>query len=193
MASDRPEERPPREIRLEGPVLWLVGGFLAAVLVATFWLGRWFERQVAPTSAETPRDPLSNVVRDEPADSRGLTFFDTLTGGGKVAEPQREARNLAAPPAPNGTAASSPSTAAAPREGEFVVQVFAGRDRHAAEEVVKALGGRGYPVRLEGEREGRGALYRVRVGGYSTRAEAQGVAERLQREGESGAWVTRRD
>ena len=52
-------------------------------------------------------------------------------------------------------------------------------------------GSRGYPVSVEGEREGRGALFKVRVGGFGERGEAQAVAERLKREGQAGAWVTK--
>jgi hypothetical protein len=45
-------------------------------------------------------------------------------------------------------------------------------------------------VRLFSEREGRGALYKVRVGGYPSRDGARSAADRLEREGYSGAWVT---
>lgn len=49
---------------------------------------------------------------------------------------------------------------------------------------------KGHPVRLFSEREGRGALYKVRVGGYSTRDQAGGMADSLRADGYSGAWVT---
>ena len=37
---------------------------------------------------------------------------------------------------------------------------------------------------------GPGTLYKVRVGGYATRDQAGGIAERLRQEGYRGAWVT---
>jgi cell division protein FtsN len=70
------------------------------------------------------------------------------------------------------------------------VQVFAGRDRTTAESLVKSLAGRGYSVKLEAQREGTDALYKVRVGGYLTPDAARDAAARLKKEGEAGAWVT---
>jgi cell division septation protein DedD len=177
-----------REVRIQGPALFVAGGVLLALLALAFWAGRWFERQVSPPPAAVGRDTPGHVAKDEPT-ADDVTFFDTLGGGGKAAEPQREARPKGPPAEPPSVA---PATAVA-RGGPFFVQVFAGRDRQAAEEIVRSLGGRGYPVTVEGEREGRGALFKVRVGGYPDRAEAQTVADRLKREGEAGAWVTRRD
>jgi cell division septation protein DedD len=112
-----------------------------------------------------------------------VTFFDTLSGGGKEAEPRREASSR--PPAP---AVPAPPVGVS---GAFSVQVFAGRDRATAEEVAKALMAKGYPVRMTSEAEGKSALYKVRVGRYVTKGEAQAAAERLRREGQSGAWVTK--
>jgi cell division protein FtsN len=187
----RQEEAPAREVRIQGIALFVTGGVLLALLALAFWAGRWFERQVSPMQPSSDRDRAGAVAKEEPR-ADDLTFFDTLGGGGRAAEPQREARpkpQVGEPPE------AAPDRPAAPpaRGGPFVVQVFAGRDRRAAEEIVRALRDKGYPVSVEGEREGRGALFKVRVGGYADRTEAQSAAERLKREGQAGAWVTRRD
>jgi cell division septation protein DedD len=185
--APEPEDRPPaREIRLEGPGLWLAAGLLLVLAAGSFWLGRAYERATSPAPTSPAADPLANVSKgadDVPDDA---TFFDTLGGGGRAAEPEREARTRTAD-------APAPVPAAVPQAGPFVVQVFAGRDRGSAEELVASLRGKGYPVRMEGEREGRGTLYRVRVGGYATRAEAEAAVERLVKDGQAGAWVTRGD
>ncbi|MBZ5639156.1 MAG: SPOR domain-containing protein [Acidobacteriia bacterium] len=175
-----------RDVRIEGLALFVTGGAILALVVLAFWAGRWFERQVSPPAAAS-RDASGRTAKDEPR-ADDVTFFDTL-GSGKAAEPQREAHTKTAPAEPPQVA----SPLAAARSGPFFVQVFAGRDRQAAEEIVRSLGGRGYPVAVEGEQEGRGTLFKVRVGGYPDRAEAQTVADRLKREGQAGAWVTRRD
>ncbi len=181
----RDGEGPPREIRIQGIALFVTGGVLLALLVLAFWAGRWFERQMAPAAPAASRGTAQDAVKED-SKADDLTFFDTL-GGGKTAEPQREAR-----PKPAAAETAAPATPAA-RGGPFFVQVFAGRDRRAAEEIVRSLGSRGYPVSVEGEREGRGALFKVRVGGYGDRAEAQAVADRLKREGQAGAWVTKQE
>ena len=51
----------------------------------------------------------------------------------------------------------------------------------------------GYRVRVDTEGTGEGSLYKVRVGGYSARGDAQVLAERLKNEGYSGAWVIQVD
>lgn len=202
-----------REFRLEGLGLLLVAGVLIVLLGGAFYLGRWYERQVGPaavpgTGGSLLSDPLANI--EAPADvDRSADYFDDVQGGQKEAEPQREVprdrpetspaaaeEQSAAPPAEQQAApAPAEERAAAPpapaqREGSFFVQVFAGRDRQSAETLVRELTGKAYSVRLFSEREGRGALYKVRVGGYATREEASAVADALQQAGYSGAWVT---
>lgn len=187
MAPESDGREPVREVRLEGARLTLALVVVVALLGASFWIGRLYERATAPAAGGARQDPLANVkpgVEDAPDDS---TFFDTLSGNGKSAEPDRETR------APATAAPAPPVTAPRGGDGPFVVQVFAGRDRRAAEELVSSLRGKGYPVRIDGEREGRGTLFRVRVGGYATRAEAEAAADRLVKDGQAGAWVTRRD
>lgn len=173
------EKGPGREIRVEGAGLLLLGVALAAVVVGAFLLGRWVGSN--SPSAE-PRATLSTASAEEstPA-STSSSYFDAPAGGQKALEPQRE---VAAPPA------APPQVQATPSPGSYFVQVFAGRDRHAAETLVESLAGRGYPVRLDTHREGRDTLFKVRVGGYPTQTEAQGTAARLRQEGETGAWVT---
>ncbi len=184
----RTDEAPGREVRIQGIALFVAGGALLALLFGAFWAGRWFERQLSPPTRGVARDPVGNVAGEEPRADH-LTFFDTLAGDGKAAEPQREARPRAAPPEVLSKAAEAP----APRGGggPFFVQVFAGRDRRAADELVRSLSTRGYAVGVGSEKEG--ALLKVRVGGYATRAEAQSAADKLEREGQKGAWVTRQD
>ncbi len=187
MAPERPEQDGSREVRLEGWALLVIGGVVLAALAGAFWLGRWFERGTRPR-LEAEANPLQHVGSVEKAAPDDVTFFDTLSGGGKAPEPQREAATRAVSP----SAAPQPARPVG-RAGPWCVQLFAGRDRRAADEVLRAAEGLGYPVRLDSEREGRGTLFKVRVGGYATRAEAASVAERLKRDGETRAWVTRAD
>ncbi len=174
----------PKELRLEGWVLAVVGGVLVALLIAAFQLGRAVERWGTPAqAASAPGDPLSNVEQELVDSTEKLTFFDTLSGGGKEAEPAREAKAKPAVAAP---------AEASVTPGPWFVQVFVGRDRQAAEEVVRSLRAKRYPVRIDGVSEGAsGKLFKVRVGGFPTKEAAESGADRLHGDGHTGTWVVR--
>ncbi|HZN54743.1 MAG TPA: SPOR domain-containing protein [Candidatus Polarisedimenticolaceae bacterium] len=183
MDRDPGEEGGPRELRLEGLTLMIAGGVLAALLFGAFQLGRMVERWNAPPrSASAPSGAGGGA--DEAVDStEKLTFFDTLSGGGKEAEPAREAAKPTPPAAP---------PAASTTPGSWFVQVFVGRDRDAAEEVVRTLRGKGYPVRTDVVAEGAsGSLYKVRVGGFATKEAAESGAARLHQDGQASTWVVK--
>ncbi len=165
-------------------VLAIAGGVLVALLVGAFQLGRVVERSGSPSRpGASPADPLGNVEQEAVAATEKLTFFDTLSGPGKEAEPSRETQSKAAAPAP---------AAAAVTPGVWFVQVFVGRDRQAAEEVVRSLRAQQYPVRIDAVAEGSsGSLFKVRVGGFPTKEAADSGAERLHGDGHSGTWVVR--
>jgi cell division septation protein DedD len=186
MAPEPAGPREARELRLEGATLAIAGGLLVALLVGAFALGRWVERSSAPARASShPADPLGNVEEETVDAAEKVTFFDTLSGQGKEAEPKREATQR--PPAD----AVAPSVAP-PSSGPWYVQVFVGRDRAAAEEVVRTLRGKGYAVRTDAVSEGRsGSLYKVRVGGFPTKDAADAGADKLHLDGQSSTWVVR--
>jgi cell division septation protein DedD len=174
----------PREFRLEGGLLAVAGGVLFALLVGVFQLGRAVERWSAPPkTAAAPSDPLANVEQDAVDASEKLTFFDTLSGPGKEAEPARQASAKVVTPE---------STDVPVTPGPWFVQVFVGRDRQAAEEVVRSLRAKRYPVRIDAVSEGAsGRLFKVRVGGFPTKEAADQGAERIHGDGHSGTWVVR--
>jgi cell division septation protein DedD len=184
MAREAGAADEPRELRLEGVTLAIAGGVIVALLFGAFQLGRLVERWNPPArAAAAPEDPLSNVEQDTVDAGEKLTFFDTLSGQGKEAEPKREA----APPPPGVSSPSPP-----PSAGPWYVQVFVGRDRAAAEEVVRTLRGKGYPVRTDVVSEGRsGSLYKVRVGGFGTKDAADASADKLHTDGQNSTWVIR--
>ena len=74
----------------------------------------------------------------------------------------------------------------------FSVQVMALRSRVAAQEVVTRLSGKGFPATVVLlEVDAPSALFRVRVGPYEDRAEAQRIMRRLETEEQFEAFVTR--
>lgn len=127
-----------------------------------------------------------------------------------AAEPEPEPRK-AAPPEPRIEEQQQPASVPATREeppptapvaepdqgarparaGDFQIQVFAGRDREAAEQIAAKLREQGYRVQSLVESEGASELFKVRVGAYPNPDEARRIAQELQERGYPGAWVIR--
>jgi cell division septation protein DedD len=123
--------------------------------------------------------PALDPGRSAPADSRAPAG---LPGPARAALP-RAAGGSTEPAVKDGTpgvAASGP---------DWVVQVAAVRKRGEADAIAKRLGSKGYStfVLAEGAR-----VFRVRVGGYRTKREADVVAAKLRKEERINPWVTQR-
>ena len=74
-----------------------------------------------------------------------------------------------------------------PRGNGYVVQVAAVQKRDEANTIARRLSGKGYPAFVTTS----GSNFRVRVGKYPNRREAETVASRLEREERFEPWVTR--
>jgi cell division septation protein DedD len=70
------------------------------------------------------------------------------------------------------------------------VQVAAVKERGEADPIVKRLSGKGYDVYVEAPK-GSQKMFRVRIGSFKTRREAQVMASKLQKEEKLKPWVTR--
>lgn len=186
MDPDRDPVPPRREIRLEGAGLLAVGGALLAALMGAFLAGTWYGRTFAPATSARGTMGAPEAAEEPPPAELESTRFDGVAPGGAAAEPGREVESGGQRPS-----SSPPPAKPASPGGPWFVQVFAGRDRRAAEGLVRDLEGQGYPARLEAQREGRGRLFKVRVGGYPTEGAARDAAGKLRGEGHGGAWVTR--
>jgi len=107
-----------------------------------------------------------------------------------------------APPAPVAAAPSPPPTTAAKAAGPaatiaepagtgFTIQIAALRKAEEADAIAKRLAGKGYPAYVVAPASGSVPLYRVRVGKYQERREADTVAARLQKEEQFKPWIVR--
>ncbi len=121
-----------------------------------------------PSAVEKPA-PAKAVTAEKPAPAEHVD-----TGASK---PPAQI----APPAAPGTVAS----------GGFAVQITALRDRGEADAIVKRLAAKGYPAYVVNPLPGKPPVYRVQVGRFPERAEAERVASRLQKEEQFSPWVTR--
>ena len=83
-------------------------------------------------------------------------------------------------PVPAASAAGVPSTA---QPGTWLVQVMATREQGIATAMVKKLSGKGYPAFLVNPVAGAPqAFYKVQIGRYKDRAEAERVSVRIEKE-----------
>jgi cell division septation protein DedD len=166
-----------------------------------------------PTAATQTGAATSTVTEGAPvAANETLTYAERLEDPTPPAETLRETPEPkpAPPPAPAPPAAAASSTSrstpdhatpkkpAADAEGAlpeppgngFVVQVAAVRARAEADTIARRLSSKGYPsfVTTPG---GVANVFRVRVGKYSDRREAESVASRLEKEEQFRPWITK--
>ena len=141
-------------------------------------------REPAPSSASIPSNaPI--------AANETLTYPDRLEGNEPPEEslqPAKAAPPKLATPAPKPEAAAA--TSGEPAGNGFVVQVAAVNSRSEAEAIAKRLAGKGYPSFVTTP-PGGVKMFRVRIGKYPTRREAETIAARLEKEDQFKPWITR--
>ena len=150
--------------------------------------------QATPTPSEAPAPPAG----DE------LTYPRRLEGKGAPAEEKLKAADTskavdtqktaarAAVPKPSVPAPDPAPTTGGARPGTWVVQIVALRDRATAASIVQRLSGRGYPAYIVNPSAGAPSqVYRVQVGRYEDRHEAEQVARRLEKEEKFNPWISR--
>jgi DedD protein len=176
-------------------------------------------QQPAPAPVTTPAgsDPTAAPAPPPPADD--LSYFDRLQKPNAAAEklkataerppvverPAPAAPRDTPPPAPAATrdtppppapkeAAQAPAAEAGraePAGQGFAVQIAALNVRSEADAIAKRLSSKGYAAYVLAPADGTPSVYRVRIGKFPTRREAETIAARLQKEEQFKPWVTR--
>lgn len=96
------------------------------------------------------------------------------------------------PPAPATARADGAPVAASEPSGQgFAVQIAALNVRGEADAIARRLSSKGYAAYVLSPADGTPAVYRVRVGKFPTRREAENIAAKLQKEEQFKPWVTR--
>ena len=122
------------------------------------------------------------------------------TGKKKPARVETAPERPPAKKAPSGKKAvsgrSEPAKASAPGsaggKGRYSLQVAALKERSVADKLAAKLAGKGYAAyTVRTQVAGKGTWYRVRVGAYASRADAQGTLGRLKGEGIDAFLVNR--
>ncbi len=105
-------------------------------------------------------------------------------------EPVAKQPPAAAPPPPPAPAAAT--NASDPSGPGFAVQVAISRDRREADTLAKELIAKGYPAFVMDPAKGAPAgIYRVRVGKYKSRQDAEQIAARLKSVEQFAPWIAR--
>ena len=94
-----------------------------------------------------------------------------------------------APPKPQPVVA--PAVAAAPPGDGYVIQVAAMREHTDADAMARRLTSKGYSAFVVAPGAATPTMYRVRVGRFKTKREAETIASRLQKEEQFKPWITR--
>jgi cell division septation protein DedD len=96
-------------------------------------------------------------------------------------------------PSASATQASRPAgPAAGGAKSGYVVQLAATNSRSEADAMAKRLNAKGYDAYVQTPADNAPAIFRVRVGNYPTRSEAETAAARLEKEGKFKPWVAAR-
>ena len=106
-----------------------------------------------------------------------------------IAEPIAAA---AAPKEPTATPSTSSAAAATATPGDgYAVQVAAVNVRTDADAIARRFSSKGYTAYVEVPPNGNGTVFRVRIGAFKTKHEAETIAAKLQKEEQIKPWVTR--
>lgn len=140
------------------------------------------EELTYPERLQQNTTPIENLKSSAPAPS----LFTTSPTPKKAASAARSSQPALVEIHRAATATTEPTGAG------FAVQVAAYRDRREADTLVKRLVSKGYPAFVMAPVNGApAAMYRVRVGKYVERREAEAVSHRLETEEQFKPWIAR--
>jgi DedD protein len=106
------------------------------------------------------------------------------------APPVSAAKRGAAAADTGGSPSSHAADAGAGAAGEVVIQVFSSADREQADRVRGGLVDAGFQAFLSPIAKNGQTMYRVRIGPFATRADAEPVAEKVRKEQKLDTWIT---
>ena len=149
----------------------------------------------APPPVADAAGPAAAEPPSPPAETEELSYKKRLEGESPAAESLKPPPQPApAPPARTSAAAqvapASQTVIGTAQPGTWVVQVHVLRDRTVAARIVQRLISKGYPAFLVAAGPPT-STYKVQVGRFRDRADAQKAVERLKKEEQFNSWITR--
>jgi cell division septation protein DedD len=179
-------------------------GTVAELTTATGVAETTPQQAPAPSPAPAGSDPTKAA---QPPASEDLSYFDRLekpqppkdqlkAESSRQAESGRQSQSQPVketpkPAPPAQTAAPAAASSTEPGGQGYAVQIAALNVRSEAEAIAKRLSSKGYAAYVLSPATGTPSVYRVRVGKFSTRREAESIAAKLQKEEQFKPWVTR--
>jgi cell division septation protein DedD len=162
----------------------------------------------APAAVQSAGAAIATAEPPSPPADDELTYPKRLERSGSAPEqlkppaaarvdPKPEpakAESAAAKTAAASAGKTAPETAPAggARAGRWVVQLVALRDRSAASAIVQRLSAKGYPAYLVNPSASTpNQVFKVQIGRYDDRNEAERVSRRLEKEEKFNPWISR--
>jgi cell division septation protein DedD len=196
------------EIQLNGKQLVFL--FMAATVVAVviFLCGVMVGRgirvgrpgELGELSVEAATDPTARPGRSPDVSASPPAAGSTTTPSAtdeelsypeRLAEPSPKPEILSESSAARPPARTSAPAAPVPQGEGFTVQVAAVKERIEADTIASRLTEKGYAAYVMVPAPGAPQVFRVRVGKYRERRDAERVAARLEREEQFKPWITR--
>ena len=138
--------------------------------------------EAPPVSSEAPTPaPGTYKYPDMLTKEPGKEELKAPDSAPRAEAPPPRAAAAEPPPAPATPPPAEANVPTSGRAGTWFLQVTALKNRPAAADTVRKLIAKGYPAYLENPAAGE-PIYRVRIGRYRNRDEAEQVARRLQKE-----------
>jgi cell division septation protein DedD len=164
--------------------------------------------EVATAATETPEPPAVTAAPAEGAPATAAeelsypnrlgnnaapaeVLRDTPAPASRRSNPAADAKPATASKPPAAAASTVSNTTAEPAGAGFAIQLTALARREEAEGIVKRLAAKGYSAYVMEPGAGAPTVFRVRVGKFKERREAEAVASRLQKEEQFNPWIVR--
>jgi len=155
------------------------------------------EKQTAPAENLKPASAGATAPATARQAESGATAPAPARRAESVATAPPTARPAPEPPKPATPAPAAVKTPAAAKQaepapaGDYVIQVAAMPEHSVADAMAKRLSSKGYSAFVMAAADTKPTMYRVRIGKFKTKREADSVAARLQKEEQFKPWVTR--
>jgi cell division septation protein DedD len=149
----------------------------------------YFDRLEKPKPPEEQlKAPVSEKADKGPNQRQARKTASASDSADRSANDNRDRKSQASPPATPAPPAAQP---AEPAGQGYAVQIAALNVRTEAEAIAKRLTSKGYSAYVLTPPQGTPLVYRVRVGKFPTRREAESMAARLKKEELFNPWITR--
>ena len=142
-------------------------------------------------SGAQPRESLSAAApRSEPKAALPATPAATEPPPAPT-PPSTAATSPATPATPPAPPPTTPAMAGEPKGAGYAIQLTALGKRDEADAIARRLTSKGYAAYVLPPEAGAPAVFRVRVGKFKERREAEGVAAKLEKEEQFKPWIVR--